>query len=296
MAATGALAKDPSTTDVSRLNTRLSYLSRVRPNDPEISKLKQRISTAQKGALGTDPSGAVASTNPNVDPNSYQGIQNSANQGVNNTFQQINSQGAFNPGDFSSLQDEAEQRAMGSFNRTYEPQFQKQEQDWRQRMAEQGIDPNSERAKYEYQQMQTSQNNARQGAADSAFQQGLGAQQQAFTQAYNQYQMPYQNLGAYAPFMQQQFTGQENALDRQQQTRNLTQQGQQALQQIRATPHSGSIGLAGQLQLQNNAARNALINNSLLYGTNPNQGVNSGNGFAGGIGAGVGAMLGAALR
>jgi hypothetical protein len=91
---------------------------------------------------------------------------------------------------FAQYAQKAQQSVMDQFNRSQEPQFAREDADFQQRMAEQGIDPNSGRYKTEYQNLQQAHNNARQNAMDQAYTTGLGAQQQAFNQNYNAQQLP----------------------------------------------------------------------------------------------------------
>ena len=82
-----------------------------------------------------------------------------------------------------------------------EPQFQRENADFQQRMAEQGIDPNSGRYKTEYNNMQQQHNLARQQASDQAYQAGLGAQNQFFGQMMQSQQLPLAQMQAAAPWM-----------------------------------------------------------------------------------------------
>jgi len=297
-----------------------------------------------KGALGTDPKKKTqTSRNPLIAPGNLHGdarkkwqadhgvgaggvplqqapapqgptgptmdtVENTANQGMQTYMDQMQQQGAFNPGDFSAMQQQAQDSVMNNFNRQMQPQFDKQLSDFRQRMAEQGVMPGTEGYNQQEQQLMQSQNNARQSAVDQSFATGLGAQNQAFGQAATQYQMPAQMLGAYAPFYagqaqqglqtnQQGFLGNQAELDRQfqqdQAQRNFGYQ--QSLQQS-APRGGGSSGLSYDQQL--GIVDRNFYNNMIMQGlqnTGRTQG-STGNGFANGVATGTGAMIGSMMR
>lgn len=159
-------------------------------------------------------------------------------------MQNVMNQGAFTPTGLPSFTDQnydqwrqaAQDQAMGYFDQQMEPQFAREEEDFRQRMVNQGVDPSSERYQREYDQLRQTQDNARNQARFNAFQAGqaeqaqqfgqtLGANQQMFNQQLQQYQLPMQQLQAFNPYYQsmqqaytnqvnQQFQAQQNALDR----------------------------------------------------------------------------------
>lgn len=314
-AARGALAKDPSKNaqtapfDPTRAQTRIDYLKKVRPNDPQIKQLQQKL--AQQPQQQQTPQGPA--TDSPQQPG-YNEVTGDANKGLDQTFDQINEQGAFNPGSFADQQNAAYQHVVDQFNRTMDPQFQQQEQQMRQRWAEQGVDPNSEGAKQEYQQMQQAQSGARQNAMDEGYGAGLNAQAQGFGQAYQQWQSPYQALAAQTPFYgyQSQFGLQQGAqgfqanqadLDRQFQA---AQQAKQFAQQkwLSQNQHGGGGGGGGglsyeqQLGLLNAQQNGSLYNSMALLAMQGGQGMpqpNAGSGFAAGVGSGVGLGLGSML-
>lgn len=94
--------------------------------------------------------------------------------------------------DFSSQLESARQNVMGQFERTMGPEFQRQQMELRQRMAEQGIDPNSGAYQAQMKMLNDSQNAARQNAMSQAFTQGAEYQQQGFTQNVTGRLLPFQ--------------------------------------------------------------------------------------------------------
>jgi len=94
--------------------------------------------------------------------------------------------------DFSSQLESARQNVMGQFERTMGPEFERQQMQLRQRMAEQGIDPNSGAYQAQMKMLNDAQNSARQNAMTEAFTQGAGYQQQGFTQDVTGRMLPFQ--------------------------------------------------------------------------------------------------------
>jgi len=130
-------------------------------------QLQNRINA--KGGLANAPKLAARL---NQVQNAQQGLQNeygfnqtigAGNQQMQNLFTQMGQQQPLST-DYSALRQRAEQNAMDSFNRNMNPQFQQEDAAFRQRMAEQGIDPNSQGAQQQYKQMMQSQNLQRQNA------------------------------------------------------------------------------------------------------------------------------------
>jgi hypothetical protein len=235
----------------------------------------------------------------------------------------------FNPGDFQGQFQGAYDSALNQFNRSSQPAFDKQNADFQQMAAERGWDPSSKVYQDSIKQIQDSQNTARLNAQDTAYQTGLGAQQQAYGQSSNtygqnlgaqgqqfgqattQYQMPFSNLSALSPYLQAQYgsqmAGQQqgytqaNAAQSQDYAKELAAiQQKYAIQLQNNAPRgggggggSGGLTLADQMALQNNQ----FYNNMVLGGLNQQQPFNPGvgnsalGGFASGVGAGIGAGL-----
>lgn len=84
---------------------------------------------------------------------------------------------------FTDQLNQSRQTVMDQFERTMAPQFQREQQDFQQQMAEQGIDPNSEAYRGRYKAMMDAQNAQRLNAQSEAFKLGGQYQQQGFEQA-----------------------------------------------------------------------------------------------------------------
>jgi len=98
--------------------------------------------------------------------------------------------------DFSSQLESSRQQAAAQFERTMGPEFERQQMQLRQRMAEQGIDPNSGAYQAQMKMLNDAQSNARQNSMDSAFQRGAEYQQQEFTQDVTGRMVPFQMMQA----------------------------------------------------------------------------------------------------
>ena len=201
--------------------------------------------------------------------------------------------GKFNPYDlygkapeqgYVQALEQAQASVMDQFNRQMDPQFARQNQDFQQQMMSQGIDPNSDAYKLQYEAMQRSQNDARLSAQSQAYQLGMQSQQQGFGQYMQGLQYPLAVAQTMQPGWQIPYLSQQEAM---QQEKNRQAQLQAQRMSSGASVQAAQI----QAQAQRDAANAALIQQ---YG-NPQQGTSTGNqfvgGFVGGIGAGIGSGL-----
>lgn len=97
-------------------------------------------------------------------------------------------------GGFQASMDKAYGNVMDQFNRSMQPEFDRQNAEFNQRMAEQGIDPNSGSYQAQFRALQNSQNEARQNAMNQATQQAYAVQQQGFGQQQQAYMTPFQAM------------------------------------------------------------------------------------------------------
>ena len=341
MAARGALAKDPKfvvSTDPKQQARQLNKWQQLaKKGDKSAAANIAAIKAAQAGAANTQP---VAPTPEQQATEQYNGIIEQGGQAQTAQFEQIKNQGAFNPqtmgiqqfnpGDFQQQFQGAYDNALNQFNRSSQPAFDRQKQDFDQMAAERGIDPTSKQYAEMYKaRISDPQETARLNAQDTAYQTGLGAQQQAYgqsattygqnlgaqgqqyEQASSTYQMPFQNLSALSPYLQAQYGSQmagqqqgytqQNAAQSQEYAKELAAiQQKYGLQLQNNAPRGGGGGGGGgmslqdQLTLQNNGFANSMVLGSLAGGQQQQQpnAVNAGiGGFANGFGAGlVGSM------
>ena len=289
-----ALSKNPSfklATDLTGLRQQRSGLN---PRDPNYATQRTQINNAIIAAKKTSSSGAAQN------PNSYDSITNQAFGAMNPLLNQIQNQGAFNPGSFKDTQDAAYNHAMDSFNTQMNPVYAKQEADFQQMAAERGWDPTSQDFARAHQlNVEAPQNQARQQAMDSAYQQGLGAQQQAFAQSYQQYMAPEQNLQYLDPFYRY------NTSIQAQQQQNAWQTQQAATNQqyaLELQKHAGGgtkvvggggLSLQDQMALQNNNFYNQMALMGMQGGQQQQPSI--GNGIASGLASGIGAGIASGL-
>ena len=97
---------------------------------------------------------------------------------------------------FGEARDKAYGDVMSQFNRSMEPEFQKQNAEFQQRMVDQGLDPNSGAYQAQYKALADAQNNARLNAQSQASQQAYQVQQQAFGQGQAATMMPFEQWQA----------------------------------------------------------------------------------------------------
>lgn len=84
---------------------------------------------------------------------------------------------------FLQARNRAYNDVMSQFERDYGEEFEKQNAQFQQRMAEQGIDPNSETYQAQYRALANAQSRARQEARGMAISKSYEVQNQAYTQA-----------------------------------------------------------------------------------------------------------------
>lgn len=108
---------------------------------------------------------------------------------------------------FAEARDKAYGDVMSQFNRSMEPEFQRQNAEFQQRMSDQGLDPNSGAYQAQYKALSDAQNKMRLDAQSQASQQAYNVQQQAFGQG---------NIAAMQPFQQWQAANQPYLLPYQQ--------------------------------------------------------------------------------
>lgn len=91
---------------------------------------------------------------------------------------------------FTDQLNQARDTVMNQFEARAKPEFDRQDTQFAQQMAEQGIDPNSGAYQAQYRALKQSQNDARQAAQSEAFKLGSQYQQQGFEQGKEAYMTP----------------------------------------------------------------------------------------------------------
>jgi hypothetical protein len=178
---------------------------------------------------------------------------------------------------FTDQLEAARQSVMGEFERTMAPEFQRQDAEFQQRMAEQGIDPNSGAYQAQFRAIKESQNNARNQARSQAFQLGSQYQQQGYEQFIGGQKLPFEQYAATEKMWTLPYSAQMEA-----------QQAEKNRQAQLAAARSGSGASVRAAQIQADAMRDtAAMQNMNQY--NQPQKPSFGSGVAQGLGTGAGA-------
>ena len=294
-----AMKKDPSATLKADAYTRVS---RGRWRDPQGNVIKSHGNPANQGAGGNRGSGGGNAASRRRDLITEGQWRNQPDQrrldemSMESMYAMNRAgdlAGQFNPYDlygkapeqgYVQALEQAQASVMDQFNRQMDPQFARQNQDFQQQMMSQGIDPNSDAYKLQYEAMQRSQNDARLSAQSQAYQLGMQSQQQGFGQYMQGLQYPLAVAQTMQPGWQIPYLSQQEAM---QQEKNRQAQLQAQRMSSGASVQAAQI----QAQAQRDATNAALIQQ---YG-NPQQGTSTGNqfvgGFVGGIGGGINQRL-----
>jgi hypothetical protein len=312
--------------------------------DPQVNKKKPLTPGAPSPGSSPTPTAPVSPVEPNNGMNFTTQIDKDTQGAMGNLIGQVGNMQPFQPTldampqmptqDYSAMRQAAEQNAMQSFERNMGPQFQREESEFRQRMAEQGVPETSESYRQQYNDMKNAQGSARQNAMSQAFQLGQGEQAQAygqqaqnyqlglsgrdqqFNQGIQQYRLPMEQLNAMSPvygqMSQNQQFGQRMNFDQQQAELDRQHQEQMAMQgykydrnlmklQSRLNPRGGGGGGGGGTQANPfDRGFDAMIMQQFA-----NQGQQQqqqypgfGGGFSGGLGQGItnGTILGLGMK
>ncbi len=250
--ANGAMGVDPqvqaqstSTPEqqAARIQTRINYLTKRRPNDPEIAKLRKRLTALPQPQQPAAPG-------PTMDQQVGQTSADIINQmgGFAETFDPSKFQMQYQPV-YGETSDQAYNAIMSQFDIRNQKAFAQQKADLDQEAANKGWSPSGEQYQRRFRELQDAQNQARQEAQNQALLARQGVQQQAFEQAqssalmpgqiYGQFEQPY--LAGFAARTAQQTTAQQQAYDKE----LLALQHKYRIKEMRATPRGGGGGGAG---------------------------------------------------
>jgi len=190
----GAMGQEPTKQAASQPNTqrmqrRLQFLQRNRPNDPAIRRLQAKLKTMpdyQAPDFRTLSPEQQAEQMAGTSGSVYEQMAGYAQQ-----FDPATMQSQYDP-IYSQEMERARQNVMGQFERQMAPEFQRQQEQFQQMAAERGLDPNSVAYKTQLQQLNERQDAARQQAMSSAETAAQGVQQSMFSQAGQMAMMPGQ--------------------------------------------------------------------------------------------------------
>lgn len=141
--------------------------------------------------------GPFGSRNYSYDPASGRWTANySMSQPMQNLYNQINTQSSTNQfGDVGATRQKYEDAVYSNYANRYQPQFQQEQDTFRQQMANEGITQGSERYNKLQNEMLQRQNDMRKSWQNEAYQAAGQEQQRMFNQQYQQQKAPYENLG-----------------------------------------------------------------------------------------------------
>ena len=189
----------------------------------------------------------------------------------NNPWANVQQQG------FTDQMSAARQSVMGEFERTMAPEFQRQDAEFNQRMAEQGIDPNSGAYQAQFRAIKESQNNARNQAQSQAFQLGSQYQQQGYDQFMGGQKLPFEQYAATSEMWKLPYSAQMEAI-----------QAEKNRQAQLAAARSGGGATVRAAQIQADAARDVAATQNINQYNRPQQ-QNPWSAAAQGVGTGFGA-------
>lgn len=219
-------------------------------------------------------------------------VQTGVGENVMSYLEQLQQQGAFNPGEYQDVYNQAYQNVMGQFNLQNQQAFQQQNQQIEQMIAERGIDPTGQQAQNLRQQLFKQQDQARQQAMYQAENMGRQLQEQRFQQDLIKYNVPTQQLGA----LQGYFGGQLGSVEAERQRQFEAQQAErqrQASKEIARMGGGGKTDPFALMEAEYRYKRDLLYDQAALAGQT--RGANPWNAAAGGFAQGVGAGIGAGL-
>lgn len=295
----GALAQDPNINPntgkpfkftIKELQARQAAGKDLRP---------KQIARLQEAGLYQEPSGEPTPIQELAPEQQFERVGGQTSAGIEQLMGQIQGQGAFQPGSYQDMMNQAYQNVMNQFEMTQGPQFAREQANFQQMAAERGLDPNSEAYKTLQSQLNQRQDFARQNAMQVAQQQAQAVQQQGFNQALQQYQAPGQMLGAYSPFYaqfgQQQANLQQAELQREQMANQLAMQRMSSGATLGAAQAAnfGKLTPEQQFELQRIKEEGAQMRLEAQLGAQPPQQpqMSTGNYFAQGLAQGIGAGL-----
>lgn len=222
-----AMTKSPkqgkNTGSPERIQRRIEFLRAADPEDPRIAKLEKRLE--RSGGAPEEEMIAFAEQTPmqyqQLSPaEQMASLQTGAGQNIQSYLQQLQAQGAFQPGAYEDTYQQAYQNVMGQFELQNREQFGREQEAAEAMIAQRGIDPTGAQAQRIRDQVYQRQENARQQAMYSAEQLGRNLQQQQFQQDLTTYQVPTAQLQA----LQGYYTGQLGSVEAQRQREFEAQQ------------------------------------------------------------------------
>lgn len=289
-----AMTKSPKrgkkTGSPERIQRRIEFLRAADPDDPRIAKLEKRLERSGGAPVAAQPVTPFGEQTPmqyqQLSPaEQMASLQTGAGQNIQSYLQQLQGQGAFQPGAYEDTYQQAYQNVMGQFELQNREQFGREQEAAEAMIAQRGIDPTGAQAQRIRDQVYQRQENARQQAMYSAEQLGRNLQQQQFQQDLTTYQVPTAQLQA----LQGYYTGQLGSVEAQRQREFEAQQAakQRALQRELAAKGGGADPFA-LMQAEYGYKRDLLYDAQALQGGQQQRQPGVGTGIAQGLAQGIG--------
>ena len=298
MAKKSAMQKSPKKNrprNPERIQRRIEFLRNANPDDPRIAKLEKRLEKA--GGMPAEPMIPFEQATPQQFQEMTPGqqieqVQTGTGQNIQAYLQQLQAQGAFQPGEYEDTYQQAYQNVMGQFESQAAPEFARQNEAVEAMIAQRGIDPTGKQAERLREQMYQNQSQARQQAMYQAEQMGRGLQQQRFQQELTQYQVPTAQLQA----LQGYFTGQVGQLEAQRQREAEAQQAakNRALQRELSARGGGADPFA-LMEFEAKLKRDLMYDTFAMQNGQEQQQPGMGNALATGLAQGLGAGISGGL-
>lgn len=298
MAEKSAMQKSPKKkreANPERIQRRIEFLRGANRDDPRIAKLEKRL--AKAGGVPAQPTVPFGEATPEQFQEMTSGqqieqLQTGAGQNIQAYLQQLQAQGAFQPGEYEDTYQQAYQNVMGQFESQAAPEFARQNEAVEAMIAQRGIDPTGKQAERLREQMYQNQSQARQQAMYQAEQMGRGLQQQRFQQELTQYQVPTAQLQA----LQGYYTGQLGQVEAQRQREAEAQQAakNRALQKQIASRGGGADPFA-LMEFEAKLKRDLMYDTFAMQNGQEQQQPGMGNALATGLAQGLGAGISGSL-
>jgi len=164
------------------------------------SDVNRGVTNVNLAANRVNEQGPFGNRNMNWDPVTGRWTAQTTMTGpMQNLYNQLNTQSQTNPfGDVSADRAKAENAVYQNYQSKYEPQFKQQSDQFRQEMANSGLDPTSEKYTRMQSDLMKNQDEMRRSWANEAYTAGGQEQQRLFGQQLQQYNAPYQAMGSLA--------------------------------------------------------------------------------------------------
>jgi hypothetical protein len=276
--------------------------NRINRSGQRVDK-KEETKKQTKPAKAETPAGPTGAQDPTAFNRQTAGqqvgnVQTEVGQNMMDYLGQLQSQGAFNPGDYQADYQQAYQNVYDQFEAQNARQFGLEAENVEEMIIQRGLDPAGRQAERLRTQMAENQGGLRRQAQLAAEQAGRAVEQQRFERELTTYNVPTQQIAALSGL----FSGQVGSVEADRQRQFENEQGrlarEQAMKIAEMQKKAGGGGGADPFALmaaEYGYKRDLMFDQAALQGQQ-NKGQNPLNsaaaGFSQGFGAGLGQSLG----